>query len=91
MTKAEFVEKVYAKAALPTKSMAENALDAVLDSIREALASGETVTFTGFGTFKVIERAERKGRNPRTGEEMRIPASKVAKFTPGKNLKESLN
>ncbi len=90
MTKAELVEKVYAKAGLPTKNMAESALDAVVESLREALANGESVTFTGFGTFKVVERAERKGRNPRTGEEMLIPASKAAKFTPGKLLKDSL-
>ncbi len=90
MTKAELVEKIYAKAGLPTKTMAESALDAVIASVREALAEGESVTFTGFGTFKVSERAARKGRNPRTGEEIEIPASKVAKFTPGKQLKDAL-
>ncbi len=90
MTKAELVEKIYAKAGLPTKTMAENALDAVIASVREALAEGESVTFTGFGTFKVSERAARKGRNPRTGAEIDIPASKVAKFTPGKQLKDAL-
>ncbi len=90
MTKAQLVEKIYAKAGLPTKTLAENALDAVIASLREALANGESVTFTGFGTFKVVERAARKGRNPRTGSEITIPASKVAKFTPGKLLKESL-
>ena len=57
---------------------------------REALASGESVTFTGFGSFKVVERAARKGRNPRTGKEITIPASKVAKFTPGKGLKDAI-
>ncbi len=90
MTKAELVEKIYAKAGLPTKSMAEGALDAVVSCLRDALVEGESVTFTGFGTFKVSERAARKGRNPRTGEEIDIPASKVAKFTPGKQLKEAL-
>ncbi len=90
MTKAQLVEKIYAKAGLPTKTLAENALDAVIASVREALVSGESVTFTGFGTFKVVERASRKGRNPRTGEEITIPASKVAKFSPGKGLKDSL-
>ncbi len=90
MTKAELVEKIYAKAGLPTKTMAESALDAVIASVREALAEGESVTFTGFGTFKVSERAARKGRNPRTGAEIEIPASKVAKFTPGKQLKDAL-
>ncbi len=90
MTKAELVEKIYAKAGLPTKTMAESALDAVVQSVREALIAGESVTFTGFGTFKVSERAARKGRNPRTGAEIEIAASKVAKFTPGKQLKDAL-
>lgn len=48
------------------------------------------MTFTGFGSFKVVERAARKGRNPRTGKEITIPASKVAKFTPGKGLKDAI-
>lgn len=89
MTKAELVEKIHAKAGLPTKAKAEEALDAVVASLREALAAGESVTFTGFGSFKVVARAARKGRNPRTGKEITIPASKVAKFTPGKGLKDS--
>lgn len=90
MTKAELVEKIYAKAGLPTKTLAEAALDAVIATLREALAKGETVSFTGFGSFKVIDRAARKGRNPRTGKEIAIPASKVAKFTPGKMLKDAI-
>ena len=87
MTKAELVEKIHAKAGLPTKAKAE---EAVVAALREALASGESVTFTGFGSFKVVERAARKGRNPRTGKEITIPASKVAKFTPGKGLKDAI-
>ncbi len=90
MTKAELVAKIKEKAQLPTIVMAENALDAVVASLREALAAGESVTFTGFGSFKVVERAARKGRNPRTGNEITIPASKVAKFTPGKGLKDAI-
>ncbi len=90
MTKAQLVEKIYAKAGLPTKTLAENALDAVIASVREALVSGESVTLTGLGTFKVADRAARKGRNPRTGAEINIPASKVAKFSPGKGLKDAL-
>lgn len=90
MTKAELVEKIHAKAGLPTKALAEDALDAVIASLREALAAGESVTFTGFGSFKVVERAARKGRNPRTGKEIDIPAGKVAKFTPGKMLKDAM-
>lgn len=90
MTKAELVDKIFAKADLPTKSKAEEALDAVIACLQEALASGETITFTGFGSFKVNDRAERKGRNPRSGEEITIPACKVVKFSPGKNLKDAL-
>ena len=91
MTKAELVEKIHAKAGLPTKAKAEEALDAVVASLREALASGESVTFTGFCSFKVVERAARKGRNPRTGAEIKIKAAKVPKFRPGKALKDALN
>lgn len=90
MTKAELVEKIYAKADLPTKTRAEEALDAVISCLQEALAAGETVTFTGFGSFKVTERAERNGRNPRSGEPITIPACKVVKFAPGKGLKDAL-
>jgi DNA-binding protein HU-beta len=90
MTKAEIVEKVYAKAGLSTKSKAEAALNAVVEVVREALVAGDTITLTGFGSFKVVKRAARKGRNPQTGKEITIPAGKVAKFTPGKGLKDSL-
>ena len=90
MTKAELVDKIHAKAALPTKAQTEHALDAVIAALKDALASGESVSFTGFGTFKVVHRAARKGRNPRTGKDISIPASKVAKFTAGKLLKEAV-
>ncbi|MDR3320345.1 MAG: HU family DNA-binding protein [Desulfovibrio sp.] len=90
MTKAELVEKIHAKG-LPTKSKAEDALNAVVNVAREALVAGETITLTGFGSFRVVTRAARKGRNPQTGEEIIIPASKVAKFTPGKGLKDAIN
>lgn len=90
MTKAELVDKICAKADLSTKAKAEEALDAVLECLQEALAAGETVTFTGFGSFKINQRAERKGRNPRSGEEIIIPACKVVKFTPGKSLKDAV-
>jgi len=90
MTKTELIDLVYKKAELPTKAKAEAALDAVIESLRSAIASGDGVTFTGFGSFKVTERAARKGRNPRTGKEITIPATKVVKFTPGKSLKEAV-
>jgi len=90
MTKAELVDKIYAKAGLPTKAQTEHALDAIIAALKDALAAGETVSFTGFGSFKVVHRAARKGRNPRTGKDIAIPAGKVAKFTPGKVLKEAV-
>jgi DNA-binding protein HU-beta len=90
MTKAELVEKIRAKAGLASKVQAEGALDATIAVLADALAAGESVTFTGFGSFKVTERAARKGRNPRTGEEITIPSGKVVKFTPGKLLKDSV-
>ncbi len=90
MTKAELVDKIHVKTNLPTKGKTEDALDAVIEGIRDALIAGESITFTGFGSFKVVDRAARKGRNPRTGEEIDIPASKVVKFTPGKTLKDSI-
>lgn len=91
MTKSELVEKIYAKAGLPSKAKAEEALDAVIDCLQDALVAGDSVTFTGFGSFKVNTRAARKGRNPRSGEEIDIPACKVVKFTPGKTLKDAIN
>lgn len=90
MTKAELVSKIHAKAKLDTKAQTEAALEAVIDALTEALKEGETVTFTGFGSFKVTDRAARKGRNPRTGMEITIPASKAVKFTPGKALKDAI-
>jgi DNA-binding protein HU-beta len=90
MTKAELVQKIYAKAGLATKVQTEKALDAVIASLTEALQEGDSVTFTGFGSFKVTDRAQRKGRNPRTGKEITIPASKAVKFTAGKLLKEAV-
>ncbi len=90
MTKAELVAKIHAKAGLSTKAQAETALDALIATLTEAMKAGDSVTFTGFGSFKVTERAARKGRNPRTGQEINIPAAKAVKFTPGKALKEAI-
>lgn len=91
MTKAELVDKIYAKAGLPSKAKAEEALDAIISCLRDALVAGDSITFTGFGSFKVMERKERQGRNPQTNEPITIPASKVVKFTPGKALKDAVN
>ena len=87
MTKADLVDKIHAKAGLGTKAATEQFLDAAISVLSETIANGEQVSFTG---FEVRERAERKGRNPRTGEECLIPASRVVKFTPGKALKEAV-
>ena len=73
-----------------TKKEAQEAVDCVLSSITSAMKTGDTVTLVGFGTFKVMERKARKGRNPQTGEEIDIKASKAPKFTPSKALKEAV-
>ena len=73
-----------------TKKEAQEAVDCVLSSVTKALKKGDTVTLIGFGTFKVTQRKARKGRNPQTGEEIDIKASKSPKFTPGKALKEAV-
>ena len=90
MTKAELVQKIHAKVGQSTKLQTEANLDATIAALIETLKSGDSITFTGFGSFKVIERAARKGRNTRTGAEIKIPASKAVRFTPGKLLKESV-
>ena len=74
-----------------TKKEAQEAVDCVFSSITKAMKTGDTVTLVGFGTFKVTQRKARKGRNPQTGEEIDIKASKAPKFTPGKALKEAVN
>ncbi len=89
MTKADLVSKIAEKASL-TKADSEKALNAFLDSVQDTLVKEGKLTLTGFGTFAVEERKARNGRNPRTGEEIKIPASKVVKFRPGKILKESV-
>ena len=75
---------------LKTKKDAQTAVDCVLSSITKTLEKGESVSLVGFGTFKVAERKARKGRNPQTGEEINIAASKVPKFVSGKALKEAV-
>lgn len=90
MTKAELIAKIHEKLDLPTKTSTEDAVNAIIVTITESLVSGSSVTLAGFGTFKVTKRTARKGRNPRTGEEIHIPAHSVVKFTPSKNLKEAV-
>ncbi len=89
MNKAELIQEVAAKADLKVKE-AEALLDAMMATTSEALANGDKVAITGFGTFSVSERKARKGRNPQTGKEIRIPASKSPRFTAGKALKDAL-
>jgi DNA-binding protein HU-beta len=90
MTKDEFVTKVAEKTGL-TKKDAAAAVNAYNEALKEALVGGEKVSFIGFGTFYVAERAARTGRNPRTGEPTQIAASKSAKFKQGKAFKDALN
>jgi DNA-binding protein HU-beta len=87
MTKEQLVSIIQEKVGLKTRSEAEKAVNGVISAITEGLAAGEKITFTGFGTFQSCERKERTGRNPRTGETLKIAACKAIKFTPGKNLK----
>jgi DNA-binding protein HU-beta len=89
MNKADLVENV--ANVVSTKKEAQDAVDTVLTSIKDALQQGDSVTLVGFGTFKVSARKARKGRNPQTGEEITIKASKAPKFIAGKALKEALN
>jgi DNA-binding protein HU-beta len=89
MTKADLIEAV-AREAKITKAAAAQAIDSITDTITKDLKKGGRITLTGFGTFSVANRKARTGRNPRTGQEIRIPASRTAKFTPGKALKEAV-
>ncbi len=90
MNRNELVDAVASKADL-RKVDASKAVDAVFDSIEGALKKGDEVRLVGFGTFSVAHRAASQGRNPRTGERIRIAASKQPKFKAGKKLRDSLN
>jgi DNA-binding protein HU-beta len=79
MNKTELVKKIAEKADL-SQVAAKDALDAALDAIQAALQDGESIQLLGFGTFSVTERSERTAKNPRTGEVVKVPAKKVAKF-----------
>ncbi|WGE31228.1 HU family DNA-binding protein [Actinobacillus genomosp. 2] len=87
MNKTELIDAIAAGAELSKKD-AKAALEATLNAISESLKNGDTVQLIGFGTFKVNERNARTGRNPRTGEEIKIEASKVPAFVAGKALKD---
>ena len=90
MTKADLIDAVATKIDLP-KTTAERAVNLVFDDIVAALKASDKVNISGFGTFTVSERKAQQGRNPKTGETIDIPASRAAKFKPGKVLKDSIN
>ncbi len=90
MTKAEFIDQVADRASLSKKDASE-AVDAVLETIEDALKRGSDVVFSGFGKFSVSDRAAREGRNPATGEKIKIAATKVPKFSAGAALKKAVN
>lgn len=90
MNKADLISKVAEQSGL-TRKDASAAVGAIFDTVSTSLKNGESVQIMGFGTFEVRNRASRKGRNPQTGEEITIPASKNPAFKPGKQLKESVN
>lgn len=89
MNKEELVSAIAKKAGLSKKD-SEGALKATLEAVKDALKKGGKVTLTGFGTFMVAKRAARKGVNPQTGAEIKIPARTVPKFKPGKALKDAV-
>ncbi len=90
MTKQELVDAVAEKAGI-NKRQASEAVEGVIDSITKALKKGNKVTLVGFGNFSVVKKKARTGRNPQTGKEIQIPARKAPKFSPSKQLKETLN
>lgn len=89
MNKGELIEAIANDADL-TKAQAQAALDAFVSNVQKSLKSGDKVTLVGFGTFSASTRAARMGRNPQTGQPIRIPARRVAKFSAGKALKEAI-
>ena len=89
MTKSEFVDQVASRASLGKKE-AGDAVDAVLDTIQDALQRGSDVTFSGFGKFHVAQRGARQGVHPRTGQPIQIAASRVPRFSAGSGLKKAV-
>lgn len=89
MNKSDLISQVVETTELSKKD-ATKAVDAVFEAISTALQNGDKVQLVGFGNFEVRERSARKGRNPQTGEEIEIPASKIPAFKPGKALKDGI-
>ena len=90
MNKGELVEYLYESGAAESKAASERILTAVLEAVKAGLKKDGQVQLIGFGSFQVKKRKARKGRNPRTGEEIKIKASKTVGFRPGKGLKEAI-
>ena len=90
MNKSDLIDAVSAQTDV-SKAQTGDALAAIIEAITKAVTSGETVQLIGFGSFSTGARAERTGRNPKTGEEIKIPASKSVKFTEGKAFKDAVN
>lgn len=88
--KGDFVKKIAGDAKI-SNAQAERAFSSVIDGISGALKKGERVTFVGFGSFTAVSRPARKGRNPQTGKEIKIPARKAVRFAAGASLKETVN
>ena len=89
MTKDELVAKAAQDAGIP-KVKAAKALESIMNSITKALKKGDKVSLVGFGTFSVAKRSAREGRNPATGQKIKIPAANVPKFKPGKKLRDAV-
>ena len=90
MNKSELIEHIAQQADI-SKAAAARALDAIIGGVKVTLKKGGTVSLVGFGTFAVTKRAARTGRNPRTGDPVKIKSAKIPKFRPGKALKDALN
>ncbi|MGR9046341.1 MAG: HU family DNA-binding protein [Gammaproteobacteria bacterium] len=90
MNKSELIDAIAESSGL-TKADAGRALDGFLGAVTTALSNGDSLALVGFGTFSVKERAERKGRNPQTGDEITIKAAKIPTFKAGKSLKDAVN
>lgn len=90
MNKAQLIELV-AEKTKTTKAQSENILNATLEAIQEALSDGDEVKLVGFGTFSRTSRKARTGRNPKTGESVKIPSAYIPRFKPGKDFKDSIN
>jgi DNA-binding protein HU-beta len=89
MNKADLVDRIAGSCSI-SKAQATTAIDTAVDSITAALKKGERVALIGFGTFSISQRKARNGRNPQTGATIKIPARRVAKFTPGNELKKAV-